>query len=38
MFISCWGVNVSAAEVLAAEMWVSWEGAGLEGALPRLFH
>ena len=37
MFISYWGVNVGAEEVLAAEMWVYWEGAGLEGAAPRLF-
>ena len=29
-------MNVSAAEVLGAEMWVYWEGAGLEGAVPRL--
>ena len=32
MFISYWGVNVSAAEVLAAEIWVYWKSAGLEGS------
>ena len=32
MFIFYWGVNVSGEEVLAAEMWVYWEGAGLEGS------